>query len=131
MTRTRWLSCVVLALASACSDAEGPCGPGACPARDLVDSNYCPEGDCIRLEELSQGCIGSHTEQQCSLCGVVFTRVGGDDAATLYFEDSGALAAVRVTAEATGVCGGWYGTDLGGCVDFGEPRRVGCENAPE
>jgi len=118
-------------VALACSEAEGPCGAGSCPARELVDSNYCPDGECVRLEQLSQGCIGSHTEQPCSLCGVVFTRVGGDDAATLYFEESGSLAAVRVSAEATGVCGGWYGTDLSACVDVGEPERVGCMNPAE
>lgn len=123
---------LLLALfALSCSDAEGPCGAGSCPARDLVDGNYCPDGECVRLEQLSQGCIGSHSEQQCSLCGVVFTRVGGDDAATLYFEESGSLAAVRVSAEATGVCGGWYGADLSACMPIGEPEQVPCESAPE
>jgi hypothetical protein len=117
-------------LLGACSDPEAPCGAGTCPVGALADSRECPDGVCSRLEELSQGCLGAHTEQTCSVCGFELIRVGGIDDVERYYEPSGALAAVRRVDESTGACGGWYGGDLSDCVLSGDPLTVPCEDAP-
>jgi hypothetical protein len=120
-----------LALASACSEAEGPCGSGPCEAGALAESGECgDDGVCPRLEELSQGCLGSHTEQRCTLCGLEFTRADRGDFVDAYFDADGRLAAVQVRGEQARSCG-WFGADLSGCLASEEARRVSCDNAPE
>lgn len=113
-----------------CSDPELPaCIDARCEVGNLVDSDYCPDGECIRLEALSRGCIGSHTEQPCELCGRPFVRVGGDDAAELFFEDNGGLAAVHRLGAGSASCDSWYGIELSGCNPTGESVTVPCDGA--
>jgi hypothetical protein len=122
---------LVLALASACSEAAGPCGAGPCEAGPLAQSGECgDDGACPRLEELSQGCLGSHSEQRCTLCGIEFTRADRGDLVDVYFDSNGRLAAVQVRGEQARACG-WFGADLSGCIPSEELRRVPCENASE
>src|SRR5688500_15715149 len=75
-------------------------GGGSCPVGDLADSHYCGDDgvSCATLDSLSQGCMGSHTEQICELDGEEWTLVGGDDAADLFY-DGNTLAAVRRVGE--------------------------------
>jgi hypothetical protein len=129
--RQRLAGLVAACALGACSDPPGPCGAGPCSAGDLADSDYCPGGECARLEELSQGCLGSHTEQPCTLCGFEFIQIGGNDDADLYYDRNGRLAAVRRTSAASAACAGWYGADLSGCVATSEPVTVPCESSPE
>jgi hypothetical protein len=125
-----WLVLGCLA-AAACSDPEGPCGAGRCPEAPLADSNECgDDGECPRLEELSQGCLGSHTEQRCTLCGFEFTRADRGDFVDAYFDADGRLVAVQVRGEEQRSCG-WFGADLSGCVALGEVERVPCQDSPE
>lgn len=122
---------IAFALASACSDAQGPCGAGPCEAGALAESNQCgDDGVCPRLEALSQGCLGSHSEQRCTVCGVEFTRADRGDFVDAYFDADGRLAAVHMRGEQARSCG-WFGADLSGCMPTEELRRVSCENAPE
>jgi hypothetical protein len=116
--------------ALSCSDPELPaCIQPGCEAGSLVDSDYCPDGECVRLEALSQGCIGSHTEQPCEFCGRPFVRVGGDDAAELFFEQNGLLAAVHRLGAGSARCDAWYGIELAGCNPTGQSVTVPCDGA--
>jgi hypothetical protein len=127
----RWTLPILLGLACACSDAAGPCGEGPCEAGPLAESSECgDDGVCPRLEELSQGCLGSHMEQRCALCGIEFTRAERGDFVDAYFDEDGVLAAVQVRGEQARGCG-WFGADLSGCQPIGEAERVPCEGAPE
>lgn len=120
-------------LEGACVAAVGVgvnCVGGDCPVRALVDNPYCG-ADCPALADLSRGCLGSHTEQDCVFCGETYVRIGGNDGATLYYHPTGEVAAVNVV-EGERICDdAWYGLDLSTCVDRGEQRRVPCEGGGE
>jgi hypothetical protein len=106
-----------------------------CPVGSLAESDYCGDDgvSCERLEDLSQGCIGSHTEQACVQDGETFVKVGGDDAADLYFGQDGALVGVNRQGEGeTDECpDAWFGLDLSGCAAQGDPVTVSCESQGE
>lgn len=122
MPRTTLLA---LLLGACATPTSSPCLAGA-----LAESSYCGDGgeDCIALAELSQGCIGSHTEQPCTSGSVAYTRTGGDDAATLFFATDGALAAVRRVGAGTGACAdAWFGLDLSDCEATGAEVVVPCD----
>ncbi len=118
----RWL----VLFAVGCVETE----EAGCPIGTLAESQYCGDDgvSCGTLDARSQGCIGSHTEQVCELDGQQWTKVGGDDAADLYY-DGNALAAVRRVDEgASDECpDAWFGLDLSACALQGEPVTVYCE----
>jgi hypothetical protein len=117
-----------LLLLLACGDDA----TSACIVGDLADSPYCTPTNCLALSELSQGCIGSHTEQTCTSEGASYVLVGGDDAAKLFFYPDGALAAVGVVGEGADACDdAWYGLDLSGCAPQGEEQTVTCDGTVE
>jgi hypothetical protein len=119
----RWL---VLMLVG-CSEEEGG---GGCPAGELADSHYCGDDgvSCETLAELSQGCMGSHTEQPCALDGKTYTLVGGDDAADLYYEGQALVAVARIGEGSSEECpDAWFGADLSECEPTGEPVTVYCD----
>jgi hypothetical protein len=121
----RWVCLFVVG----CTGDEG----GACPAGELSESAYCgDDGGCITLDSLSEGCIGSHTEQPCEQGDESFTKVGGDDAADLFF-DGNTMAAVRQIGEGSSeTCpDAWFGLDLSDCTPVGEPVSVPCESQGE
>jgi hypothetical protein len=106
------------------------CSSGECGARQLADNPYCGV-ECQRLEELSQGCLGSHTEQDCVACGTTYVRIGGNDASTLFYDATGTLVTVQVMGEggAAAPCeDAWFGIDLSRCVARGAVRRVYCDS---
>lgn len=109
-------------------ECQGIDGDNRCRPSALSRSGYCGDGgtECITLASLSQGCIGSHTEQTCTLYNQSFTKVGGDDAADLYFDPDGVLHAVHRLEDVRN-CPDWYGLNLSGCVPTGEPITVSCE----
>jgi hypothetical protein len=122
------LSGVVWLGALACSANERACASGGCGARELRDNPYCGQ-DCQRLDERSQGCLGSHTEQDCVACGTTYIRVGGDDASTPFYDASGEMVAIQIIGEGDGVCAdAWFGIDLSECVRSGEVRQVSCDS---
>jgi len=105
---------------------EQACVSGRCGSRNLEDNPYCGS-DCQRLEELSQGCIGSHTEQDCVACGTTYIRVGGDDASTPFYNARGEMAAIQIIGKGDTACAdAWFGIDLSECVPSGEVRQVLC-----
>jgi len=107
------------------NDVE-PCTSGHCGAGALGDNPYCGS-DCQRLEQLSQGCIGSHTERECTACGTTYIRVGGDDASTPFYDDRGEMVAIQIIGAGDACADAWYGIDLSECVPTGELRQVVCE----
>jgi hypothetical protein len=123
-----WCGVVLGCLACSKGDSEH-CGDEHCAVGTLPASQYCgdPGGDCLRLASLSHGCIGSHTELSCDACAGTFVRVGGDDAADLYFDGDGKLAAVRRIGEGTPTCEAWFGLNLSDCVARGKPVEVDCD----
>lgn len=125
------LVCTLACFACGKDDAM-PCCDADCSVGPLSDSNYCGDSgeDCIPLASLSQGCIGSHTEQACNALEGNFTRVGGDDAADLYFNDAGELAAVRsISADDIATCEKWFGMDLSKCFEVGKAVQVECDGS--
>ncbi len=111
-----------------------------CPTRPLAESSYCSDDGCTRLSELSMGCIGSHTEQECDVGGATFVVTGGDDAARLYFDpDRGTLVAVQeldplqreVADVASCEASTWFGEDLTGCTLAGDATTVPCDGITE
>ena len=54
-----------------------------CPTEPLSASAWCGDDGaaCPALADLSRGCIGSHTAQDCVVGGTTYTVTGGDDAA--------------------------------------------------
>ena len=120
-------------LEGACVSSAGVganCAVGDCPVHSLAHNPWCG-ADCPTLADLSQGCIGSHTEQDCTFCGETYVRIGGNDGATLYYRPTGEVAAVNVI-EGERVCDdAWYGLDLSTCVDQGGSRQVPCEGQGE
>lgn len=120
-------------LEGACVAAPGAganCAGGDCPVRALTENPWCG-GDCPALPQLSQGCLGSHTEQDCTFCGETYVRVGGNDAVTLYYRPGGTIAAVAERGLDLACDEAWYGLDLSTCVDQGERRTVLCEGQGE
>lgn len=116
---------LALLLAACGAQTTSPCLAGA-----LSESSYCGDSgeDCIALADLSQGCIGSHTEQPCTSGSVAYTRTGGDDAATLFFATDGTLAAVRRVGAGDGTCeDAWFGLDLSDCEATGDEVVVPCD----
>lgn len=106
------------------------CAGATCPVGDLADSHYCGDDgvSCPTRASLSRGCMGSHTEQDCELDGQTWIRIGGDDAADLFY-DGDTLAAVRRLGEGDdeGCPDAWYGLDLSGCTLVGEVQTVSCD----
>lgn len=120
--------------AMSCNDDSDPgqddqaCVGGRCGSRKLTVNPYCGS-DCQRLEELSQGCIGSHTEQECVACGTTYIRVGGDDASTPFYNARGEMVAIQIIGEGDAACAdAWFGIDLSECVRTGEVRQVLCDS---
>jgi hypothetical protein len=114
----------------ACSDGDAQqCSEGTCSVAALPASYYCrvTGRDCGRLESLSKDCIGSHTEVTCHGCAGTFVRVGSDDAAELFFDSAGNLAAVRRFGDWNATCAAWSGLDLSDCVNIGKPVEVACD----
>ena len=109
------------------------CGGPPCPVSDLADAAYCGGGACVELASLSEGCIGSHTEQACKLGSDTYVLVASDDEVHLYFDQDGHLVAERQLGEGDGdVCAdAWYGLDLSGCEPEGEPETVPCTGQGE
>lgn len=133
MLRSRaTLLLVVAGSVSGCGVQAATCGDATCGVVGaLEESDFCGDGnggtDCPELAQLSQGCMGSHTEQDCTACGRTFVKVGGDDAADRYFEGQ-MLVAVRRNDQPVGTCDvSWYGLDLTDCVATGAVRRVDCD----
>jgi len=124
-----WTAWVFGCLACGGDDAAQQCRDGKCSVGMLSASQYCGDTgkDCVRLESLSKGCIGSHTEVTCEACAGTFVRVGGDDAVDLYFDTVGKLAAVRRIGEGNASCEAWFGQDLSDCVSRGKPVQVACD----
>jgi hypothetical protein len=130
---------LTIALAVVCLGAVscgGDSGPGQdeqscnglCGARSLGDNPYCGS-DCQRLEELSQGCLGSHTEQECVACGATYIRVGGDDQSTPFYDARAEMVAIQIIGQGDSVCAdAWFGIDLSECVPNGEVRTVPCDS---
>jgi hypothetical protein len=128
-SETSGLTCLEGACVAASGVGEN-CAGGECPVQALADNPWCG-ADCPALADLSRGCIGSHTEQDCTFCGETYVRIGGNDGATLYYRPTGEVAAVNAD-EGDRVCDdAWYGLDLSTCVDQGEPREVLCEGQGE
>jgi hypothetical protein len=115
---------------SACLAAGCTGGGASCPVGDLADSHYCGDDgvSCPTRASLSEGCMGSHTEQTCEQDRQEWIRIGGDDAADLFY-DGDTLAAVRRIGEGdTEACpDSWFGLDLSACAPIGEPVPVYCD----
>ena len=111
---------------SGCGDATS----AMCVVGDLPQSSWCGDDgtDCIALADLSQGCIGSHVEQDCKLGEETYVRVPESDSANLFFGTNGALVAVQVLGQGSGDCmDDWFGPDLSTCALVGEPKTVNCD----
>lgn len=111
------------------TDDAAICASGTCAAQPLDDNPYCG-AECQRLEQLSQGCLGSHTEQDCVACGSTYIRVGGDDAHWLFFDATGELVTVQIIGEGSTCDDAWFGIDLSECTLNGEVERVSCDPQP-
>ncbi|HTV17766.1 MAG TPA: hypothetical protein VMG12_03820 [Polyangiaceae bacterium] len=110
-----------------CESDEPDCASGHCSVGALSANPYCGS-ECQRLEELSQGCLGSHTEQECDACGITYTRVGGNDDSVPFYDAQGEMVGIQMVGQGDGACvDAWYGIDLSECVPRGEVRRVVCD----
>jgi hypothetical protein len=128
-SETGGLSCLEGACVAASGVGEN-CAGGECPVQALADNPWCG-ADCPALADLSRGCIGSHTEQDCTFCGETYVRIGRNDGATLYYRPTGEVAAVAERGLDAACDETWSGLDLSTCVDQGEPREVLCEGQGE
>ena len=120
------LHLAITLLAYGCSDPTHT----ECVVGELPESSGCGDGgtDCIVLADLVQGCMGSHTEQDCTVGRDTFIRVPESDVTNLFFHQDGTLAAVQNLDEGSGDCADdWYGLDLSTCERIGEPEQVNCE----
>jgi hypothetical protein len=113
------------------------CSGDGCLAGDLRENPYCGS-NCQRLRELSQGCIGSHTEQTCFSYGtpyLFYIEVGGNDGVRPFYNAHGKMVAIQILGDGTNVgdrkrsaCNdAWYGMNLSECTPTSEVRRVLCE----
>jgi hypothetical protein len=118
---------VLIGVLVALSFGSESCSDGRCGTRRLSENPYCGS-DCQRLEELSKGCLGSHTEQNCTAHRGTYIRVGGDDASTPFYNARGEMVAIQIIAEGEDSCrDAWFGIDLSECVPTGAVRQVVCD----
>jgi hypothetical protein len=105
-------------------------GAGDCPVGDLSESHYCGDdgNSCAPLDSLSQGCIGSHTEQSCERGDGAWTLVGGDSFVERFYEGNTMVAVRRIGEGSSDTCpDAWFGLDLSDCTPVGEPVTVECD----
>ncbi len=127
----RWMAAWIAGVGLGCGEP--------CPTGSFEESNYCV-GGCPELADLSEGCIGSHTQQICRLGSREVIVTGGNDAVRMYFDpEAGTMLAVQqldppqreVAEVASCEASEWFGEDLTGCTLQGEPETVPCDGLDE